>query len=358
MDYLGYNCRATFVLMSTVPSETLNDKYLRLFGIPLSVIVLLMAQMPFFFPGRWDLFWKYTVISVFFTALMWEGARIVLIRVRRRFPDLWQTKQRVGWMFLLFAIQLGIGQALITYAVIVMGLAAESTFSFLKIWLINFASSLFFIALISSAYEAIYFFNQYKIAFIKSEHLKKQQTQQQIDALKTRVNPHFLFNSLTTLSALIGEAPRRAEQFVDELSKVYRYLLKARRQATVPLGEELQFAESYTFLLKSRFEEGAFLFTNHCPSDPKSLEGYESLDQNIPVLSLQHVLDFLVRTQNTPLHIQVEKFNNTLRISCKDQPKSRAFDTQYTDWEQLEHHGATQQQQFGRFEVLIPIAAL
>ncbi len=357
MYYPGCNCRATFVLMTTVPSETLNDKYLRLFGIPLSVVVLLLAQMPFFFPRRWDLFWKYTVISVFFTGLMWEIARWVLIRVRRKFPDLDQTRQRIGWMFLLFAIQLGIGQALITQAVVALGLASVTSFSFFQIWLINFASSLFFIVVISSTYEAIYFFNQYKIAFLKSEHLKKQQAQQQIDTLKNRVNPHFLFNSLTTLSALIGEDPHRAEQFVDELSKVYRYLLKAGRQATVLLSEEFQFAASYTFLLKSRFEEGAFSFVNHCLGGSKSPYPNDSSDKIVPLLTLQYALDFLVRTQNTPLDIEVEILEGKLRISCKDQQKSRAFDTLSADWEQLERNGAERELRLGRFEVLIPIAS-
>lgn len=339
-------------------NTTLNDKYLRLFGIPLSVITLLLAQMPFFYPNRWDLFWKYTLISVFFIGLMWEISRVVLIRVRRQFPDLEQTKQRIGWMFLLFTIQLAVGQALITQVVIWMGLASVRSLSFAQIWLINFACSLFFIVLVSSAYEAIYFFNQYKIAFLKSEHLKKQQAQQQFEALKNRVNPHFLFNSLTSLSALIGEDPRRAEQFVDELSKVYRYLLRAGRQTTATLWEELQFAASYTFLLKSRFEEGAFSFTSHCPGDPKMPEQYETFDLNLPVLSLQNALDYLVRTQNTPLHIQVEIIKDQLRISCKDQRKSRAFDaTSNADWEQLERNGAAQVPHFGRFEILIPFTS-
>lgn len=111
---------------------------------------------------------------------------------------------------------------------------------------------------LSSIYEAIYFFDQYKIARQKAEQLQTNQAQQKLDALKSRVNPHFLFNSLTTLSALIGEDPRRAEQFVDELSKVYRYLLRAGRQPLATLAEELQFAQSYSFLLKNRFEAGAF----------------------------------------------------------------------------------------------------
>ena len=348
--------------MFHAPAETLNDKYLRLFGIPISVIALLLAQMPFFYRGRWDLFWKYAVIGIVFTGLMWEISRLILIRVRRRFPDVARTKQRVGWMFLLFVVQMGIGQAFITKAVFSMNLAQIATLSFFEIWLINFAWSLFFIVVISSTYEAIYFFGQYKLAIQKAEHLKKQQVQQQLDTLKNRVNPHFLFNCLTTLSALIGEDAVRAERFVDELSKVYRYLLRAGRQSTATLGDELQFAESYTFLLKNRFETGAFSFdASHCRGDLKSprqyATQYATLDRQLPVLSLQNALDYLVRTQNAPLHLRVDALEKHLRISGQNQPKALSFDASDNDWRQLEGNGAKQEVQLGHISILIPFTS-
>jgi hypothetical protein len=337
--------------MSKAPADSLNDKYLRLFGIPISVMALLLAQMPFYFPGRWDLFWKFAVISILFTGLMWEISRWVLIRVRRKFPDLLQTRQRIIWTMVLFVVQLGIGQAMITKVVIDLGLASISTLSFFQIWITNFAYSLFFIVVISSIYEAIYFSGKYKLAIQKAEQLKKQQAQNRLDALKSRVNPHFLFNSLTTLSALIGEDAPRAEHFVDELSKVYRYLLRAGSQVAATLGEECQFAESYAFLLKNRFEEGTFSFSDNCRAESRSPRQFI-----IPVLTLQNTLDYLVRTQNTPLHIQMEVSNMQLRISCMDHPKSLAFDTHATDWQQLENHGATQVVRDGELEIRIPIA--
>lgn len=350
-DYPGKHCCITFVLMSKAPADKLNDKYLRLFGIPISVVALLLSQMPFFFPGRWDLFWRYTFVSILFTGLMWEISRFVLIRVRQRFPDLSQTRQRIAWTMLLFVVQLGIGQALITKAVIDLGWASISTLSFFQIWITNFAYSLFFIVVISSIYEAIYFSGQYKLAIQKAEQLKKQQAQNRLDALKSRVNPHFLFNSLTTLSALIGEDALRAEHFVDELSKVYRYLLRAGSQAVTTLGEECQFAESYAFLLKNRFEEGAFSFSDNCRAESRSPKQFI-----IPVLTLQNALDYLVRTQNTPLHIQMHVSNMQLRISCTNHPKSLAFDTHATDWKQLESQGASQTVRQEELEISIPIA--
>ena len=216
---------------------------------------------------------------------------------------------------------------------------------------------LFFVLLLSSVYEAIYFLSQYKMARQKAEHLKKQQAQQRLDTLRNRVNPHFLFNSLTTLSALIGEDAPRAERFVDELSKVYRYLLRAGRQATATLGEELQFADSYAFLLKNRFEAGAFSLTKSGGDSKSPPDSIAALDQPIPALTFQNAIEYLVRTQNSPLHIRVEALDEHLRISCAHHPKALSFDVSDHDWRQLEGAGARREVAAGQLAMLIPFTS-
>lgn len=343
--------------MSNNSGNSLNDKYLRLYGIPLSVVAFMLGQMPFFFPGRWDLFWKYTLISLVFTALIWEIARWIMVRTRIRFPGLAQSKQRISWTLFLFAVEMAIGQLILTKLIMYMGLAASLQYSFFQIWIINVACALFFIAVIGAAYEAVYSFHQYKTTLLKAEHLKKQQAQQRLDALKNRVNPHFLFNSLTTLSALIGEDAPKAERFVDELSKVYRYLLRAGRQPMVTLGEELQFSDSYVFLLQNRFEDGEFSFKDNFRGNSKSPGRYELLDHNLPALVFQNALDYFVRTQNLPLHIQADIHGNELQIAGKYQPKNRSMDVSAHDWAQLEHHGARQEVVSDQLVVFIPFSS-
>ncbi|MBK9488505.1 MAG: histidine kinase [Haliscomenobacter sp.] len=75
----------------------------------------------------------------------------------------------------------------------------------------------------------------------------------QYDSLKQQVNPHFLFNSLNSLSSLIGQAPDKAELFVQEMSQVYRYLLQNSRDELSTLQRELNFIHSYLHLLLTRF---------------------------------------------------------------------------------------------------------
>src|SRR6187431_3390007 len=89
---------------------------------------------------------------------------------------------------------------------------------------------------------------------LKSEQLEKQQMVNEISILKTQVNPHFLFNSLSILSSLVRVDPDLSERFIDQLSRSYRYILEQKDQPLVTLRTELGFIESYSFLLKIRFE--------------------------------------------------------------------------------------------------------
>lgn len=83
--------------------------------------------------------------------------------------------------------------------------------------------------------------------------LQKGNLQSQFEVLKQQVNPHFLFNSLNVLSSLIKVEPDLAEAFTEKLSKVYRYVLENKEKDMVPLSTELDFMNSYVFLLNIRF---------------------------------------------------------------------------------------------------------
>ncbi|MCC7467311.1 MAG: histidine kinase [Saprospiraceae bacterium] len=327
-------------------AHSLNDRYLRLIGIPLAVFALLMSQMPISFPGRYDLLWKYFVLSVLYTWLLWEGARWMLIRIREKNPGLEQTSRRILIMLALFTVEVAVVQALVTGLTVYLHLESPSWISAERTWLVNSAFSLFFVALVAGIYEAQYFFSQYRLALQKAEHLKTRQTQQKLDALKSRVNPHFLFNALTTLSALIGEDAARAEQFVDELSRVYRYLLRAGRQSEATLAEELQFVESYAFLLKNRFSEQAFSLKTPSPPHPGML---------LPALTLQNAVDYLVRTQHTPLHIALLLQDQRLVVQCPNHPKVRPVEVVDLDWRQLSAQGVTRNQDDRLLYLNIPL---
>lgn len=90
---------------------------------------------------------------------------------------------------------------------------------------------------------------------IQTERLEKESAQAQFMALKNQVNPHFLFNSLSILSSLVEVDAKLSVQFINRLSKAYRYILEQRDNERTRLQTELDFIDAYTFLLKIRFDE-------------------------------------------------------------------------------------------------------
>ncbi len=90
----------------------------------------------------------------------------------------------------------------------------------------------------------------------KAYSLEKEKALVMYESLKQQLNPHFLFNSLTSLSSLITSNPANAKQFLERMSKIYRYILKSRDSETVPLIDEIKLVEIYAQLQQTRFKEG------------------------------------------------------------------------------------------------------
>jgi hypothetical protein len=90
----------------------------------------------------------------------------------------------------------------------------------------------------------------------KNEELKRENLQAKYEALKNQVNPHFLFNSLNTLSGLVEQKPELATDFIKKLSDIYRYVLEQNDKELVSINDEIKFVEDYIFLSKMRFGKG------------------------------------------------------------------------------------------------------
>ena len=148
--------------------------------------------------------------------------------------------------------------------------------------------------------EGIYTFSKWKENIQEAEQLKKANLQTQFESLKNQVNPHFLFNSINTLSSLIHEDKERAGQFIDEMSNVYRYLLRNNEEELVSLSTELKFINSYYHLLKTRYGNGIEMKLN---IDNKA-ESYL-----LPPLTLQLLVENAVKHNNvlkeSPLVIEI-----------------------------------------------------
>ncbi|MEA5460378.1 histidine kinase [Arcicella sp. LKC2W] len=152
-----------------------------------------------------------------------------------------------------------------------------------------------------------YFFSRFLIetdkkneALLENEQLKHENLLNQLNSLKNQLNPHFLFNSLNTLSWLINEDKERSQLYLQKLSQVLRYSLSMQEQPLVFLKEELTLMDNYIFLLQMRFGENLKIV--------KHIEGSDKF--KIPPHSLQLLIENAIKhnivSSLKPLTIKIE----------------------------------------------------
>jgi sensor histidine kinase YesM len=161
-----------------------------------------------------------------------------------------------------------------------------------------------------SIYEAIYVFLQWKKALIEAEKLQKEHILFQYETLRSQVNPHFLFNSLNTLMAVVQKDPQQAVEFIKEFAKIYRNILDCKDKLVISLAEELALVRSFIYLQKIRFGNNLSIEYNISP---------EKLAFLVPPFSLQLLLENAIKhnivSNKRPLHISIHDIGNYLIVS-------------------------------------------
>ena len=170
--------------------------------------------------------------------------------------------------------------------------------------------------------EGIFFFRQWRESAIEAERFKKESIRAQLESLKNQVNPHFLFNSLNTLSSLIDHDKDMSKEFLDDLSAVYRYVLQHRDEEVVTLKTELDFIRSFSQLLKKRHgDRVAFHFNVK----------REELQQGIPPMTLQLLVENAVKhnvaSRKKPLKVEVFSQDGKLVVRNNLQRKNNINST-------------------------------
>ena len=159
---------------------------------------------------------------------------------------------------------------------------------------------LLFAFLVTGLQLSLYFMEKWKNAQLETERQKRETVKAQLDAIRSQIDPHFLFNNFNTLYGLIQESPALASEYLLQLSDIYRYILKHREQEVVPLHEEVELAKSYLFLLQNRY--GKALTVDW------ALEGDEH-QYYLPPLTLQMLLENAIKhnsiEEEEPLRIWI-----------------------------------------------------
>jgi hypothetical protein len=140
---------------------------------------------------------------------------------------------------------------------------------------------------------------------LENETLKSEAIRSQYESLKNQLSPHFLFNSLTALKTLINEAPATAQNYVNALSKALRYTLQSNEKKLVALKDEMEFTESYLFLIKMRYDSNL---------DIKIEISEKFSDYRLPPLTIQTLVENAVKhnevSKRHPLTIIIRTTEN------------------------------------------------
>ena len=289
--------------------EKLNDVGFRLilipfFGIAIPLITKINNEIAL---NHWrvKLSYAYTIMIAF---LIWQGNRYLLFTLRTYFD--WINKPVRKIIALLLAISfytVPISSLLLTgwYYIFAQGKVNwDTVFTTTLIIMIC-------VIFITHVYETVFLVKESESEMVRNEQLEKAKAQAELEALKNQIDPHFIFNSLNTLSHLIEDNPVKAKQFNDNMAEVYRYILHNKKKGLVLLREEIIFLQDYFSLLKIRFEEAVQL-NLHIPDELFDL-------YLIPPISLQILIENAIKhnefSDDGPLIIDISLDNDLLIVN-------------------------------------------
>lgn len=168
----------------------------------------------------------------------------------------------------------------------------------------------FRINLFLNAANGIYFYiNKLRESELEAEQLKKINVEAQFEALRSQINPHFLFNCLNALSSLVYKDPIVSAKFISHLSNVYRYLLFYQEKKLVSLKEELDFLDAYLYLLKIRFGENIKIELEKIDD----IEHFQVAPASLQML-IENAIKHNVVSQKNPLSITLKREGDSISV--------------------------------------------
>ncbi len=299
-----------------LPQYNGTDNLVMLLAAPVFALVLNSIILGSKYFSNWKIFLAATLLSAGATCIDFIVCGWVAVTLKARFPSEQQVIERLTLM--------------ITTFLIISGLFLYSLFrGYELIAVLNyqfnepgFVWSYFTLGIINIfltfLMEGISRYKDWEKNRHETDELNRAYKQSQLQGLKSQVNPHFLFNSLNSLSSLIQDDEEKAERFLDEMSKVYRYMLRNDEDQLVQLDTELKFIASYLHLLKARYGEGLQLELLVAEEDKLKL---------LPPLALQVIIENSfsqnIISKSSPLVISITSDGSgVLEIKNNIQPKS------------------------------------
>ena len=246
---------------------------------------------------------------------IWQGSVSIISKVRR----LTFVKQKVFLKLAMLCLSTAVYAFLISFTSGLLWqkifLSAVNTKPVIACALICAAIVIFLTVL----YEALFLSKERELDIKIVDQLDKDRLQAELSSLKNELDPHFVFNALTTLSHLISIDVEKAQLFTQKLSQVYKYLLINKDRELISLRDELKFINDYFFLLNIRYDQRLRLSLD--------IDNYQG---NIMVLpcSLQLLVENAIKhnqfTEKEPLQISISLNGEYLKVENNVRTKQYA----------------------------------
>jgi two-component system LytT family sensor kinase len=260
--------------------------------------------------------WKYTLHAVSMTAGLWLGCMYIVTLLWKKFP--WEDNpvKHLLLEIVLIISYTNLFSLLLYLAERRIGLVEKVDKFYLDAVVTNLIT-----LLITALHEAAAFYKQWKFNFSRSVRLEKDNIEAKYETLKAQINPHFLFNSLNSLTALVEENDQ-AVQYLNNLSEFIRYMLKSRDRELVLVREEVNMLEKYMTLQKIRFGENLIIQTDvdekyyHYSTPPLVLQ-----------MLVENCLKHNIISKQKPLTISIKAQNGTISVENNLQRKNETDST-------------------------------
>lgn len=295
---------------SNVMTSSFN-KWFRLVGTPLFGLLLYLIiyyidpqsfnEASYHGPNAWRTYCIDICTALIGAYLLSESSLWTTHWLDRLMP--WEKKPMLRFVAQFFAL---VFDSVTTIGVLiwVITLIEEPGYQFTETDWLSIRQTIVFGSLMALFLNAIhtsaYFFGRWQASTLEAERLKRESVEARYEALKNQLDPHFLFNNLNTLTAIVEENPRQAVDFIENLSLVYRYVLQKRDQTLVTLDEELDLAQAYLYLLEKRFGPNL---------QAELMIPVQYRSWQLPPMTLQLLLENAVKhnivNRTRPLHIRL-----------------------------------------------------
>jgi sensor histidine kinase YesM len=296
-----------------------SNRYRYLFVLLLSVYTFLNTELcEVYHYFNIEIEWYYALLTILFiTGLTWEGNRLLEPLIRKLLPP---ERNKLRFLAGFFVTGNIFGVVVVLLMVYIMGTKIhgyswKQNINPLKLNVIYVSLANLFFHLVNAV---TFFFREYQKKWKEAEEFRRVSATAELELIKSQINPHFLFNNLNVLSGMVIKDNPEANRFIEEFSKVYRYILNNQQKEVVQLQSELEFIQPYIFLLQKRFDNGLKVDIQI----EKEFNNFHIVPASLQML-IENAIKHNVVSRNKPLHIDIyTDGNKKLVVKNNLQPRN------------------------------------